>query len=302
MNLTVAYVTARRDPRINWFFDSLRAQSAGFEKIIVVDNFAESEVRREIVARQFRNVFDGFGYDLIHVPPKPNIWNGPHRLTKEDWWAKSNALNTAICLCKTDWIAFVDDRSVLVAGWCASVREATMENYAVCGTYEKRANMEVKSGQIINPGAVLGVDHRPQDQHTFPTKDWYGGHGALPLEWCLKVNGFSEDLCDSLGSEDSMFGCTLFNSGYPIRYDPRMKIIEDRTPGEIDGALKRADKGVSPNDKSHAIVSILRDKTHSQNSYDIRNMRDRILNGEPFPPPSASHFDWFDGQAISEMT
>jgi hypothetical protein len=124
----------------------------------------------------------------------------------------------------------------------------------------------------------------------------------LPLEWCLAVNGFSEDLCDGLGSEDSMFGCTLHNAGFPIRYDPRMMIIEDRTPGEIDGALKRADKGVSPLDKSHAIVRALSTAKTSGNSFDIRNLRDRVLSGEPFPPPSASHFDWFDGQPISEMT
>lgn len=305
MRLTIAYITSRRNPNITWFSESLVAQAKGRLTLLVIDS--NLSVRRDSLQQDdpivtvFRTLGRSNGIDVTETIPKPTIWQGPHRITKEDWWSKSNALNTAICLCETEWIAFVDDRSVLMPGWLNCIKEAMRENYAVVGTYAKHANLKVENGVITDMGTVLGVDHRPQTGGPYPTKDWYGGHGALPLEWCLRVNGFSEDLCDGLGSEDSMFGVTLHNSGYPIRYDPRMKIIEDRTPGEIDGALKRADKGISPLDKSHRIVEILRDKTSSQNSFDIRNLRDRVLSGEPFPPPSASHFDWFDNQPISEM-
>lgn len=301
--LTVAFITSRSDPKVEWFFDSLMSHIQGMAigetvyQLIVVDGLKNER------PGPFLNVLHK--HRAWHVEPKPTIWQGPSRITKEDWWAKSNALNTAICLCETEWIAFVDDRSVLMPGWLNCIYEAMANEYAVCGYYEKHFNMKVENGVIVDEGETAGVDTRLTHWNNdvpYRVKDWYGGHGALPLEWCLAVNGFSEDLCDGLGSEDSMFGCTLHNSGFPIYYDSRMRIIEDRTPGEIDGALKRADKGVSPNDKSHKIVDILRDKTSSQNSFDIRNLRARVLSGEPFPQPSASHLDWYDQQPISEMT
>lgn len=288
MNLTVAFITSRYDPRLQWFLDSLRLQMNSDEeaKIIVVDSRCAV---RALVGR------------TLFTPPKPTIWQGAHRITKEDWWAKSNALNTAICLCKTDWIAFVDDRCVLGPQWMEAVRDAMLTEYAVCGSYEKRANMRVVNGMIEDAGELLGEDTRPKEPSPRRSWDWYGGSGALPLEWCLEVQGFSEDLCDGLGSEDSMFGSTLKELGKPMCYDARMRLIEDRTPHQIDGALKRADKGVSPNDKSHAIVRALHGMFTSQNSFDIRNMRDRVLAGEPFPAPSASHIDWFDWEPIAEM-
>ncbi len=211
-------------------------------------------------------------------------------------------MNTAIILCETDWIAFVDDRCVLAPEWLQCVKDAMEGNYAVVGSYEKRANMKVENGVITDIGEDLGQDTRTQHGKPVPTRDWYGGSCALPLEWCLQVNGFSEDICDSLGLEDAMFGVTLCNNGLPIKFDSRMRIIEDRTQGEIEGALKRSDKGVSPADKSHAIVTQFMRATNSMNSFDIRYIREQVMAGRGFPMPTASHQDWYDGQNISEMT
>jgi hypothetical protein len=290
--LTIAFVTARKEPKIEWFFDSLSAQGGDkdVERLIVIDSQGPEEIDRY---HKIANVY--------HRKPKPNIWQGKHRLTKEDWWAKSNALNTAICLCETDWIAFVDDRSVLMPGWLDRIHDAMRGRYAVCGSYEKRLNLKVENGVIVDEGTIDSLDQRQQLDYPQPTKDWYGGHGALPLSWCLAVNGFSEDLCDGLGLEDCMFGLTLYNAGFPVCYDSRMRIIEDRTQGEINGALRRTDKGVSPDDKSHAIVAKFQGATTSMNSFDISEVRDRVLHGQPFPPPSASPNDFFDGQPISEF-
>lgn len=282
--------------------DSLRSQIVDqiLRRVIIVDHWHKNGRSPEFKFFPFLagsvNSADEIPIDV--VSPKPSIWKGPHRLTKEDWWSKSNDLNTAICLCETEWIAFVDDRCVLCPGWLDAIREAMDGNYAVCGTYEKHAHLKVENGVIVDPGETLGVDHRTPIKHR--SGDWYGGSGALPLEWCLDVNGFSEDLCDSLGSEDSMFGVTLRNSGFPIVFDPAMKIIEDRTPGEIDGALKRADFGEGRQAKSWAIVRALQDKTSSQNSFDIRNLRARAQGGEPFPSPSASPIDWYTGTPIKD--
>lgn len=289
-SLTVAYITSRKESKIEWFFDSLFGMASGriAIKIIVVD----SDVNRTPLHPDMLN-----SGAVKSVNPKPTIWQGPHRITREDWWAKSNALNTAICLCRTEWIAFVDDRSVLAPGWLDCIEEAMRGQYAVCGYYEKRANMRVENGDIVDAGTLLGADTRTPG--TYPFDSWYGGHGALPLDWCLRVQGFPE-VADSLGSEDSLFGILLRNFGFPVYYDSRMRLIEDRTPGEIGGALRRSDWGESPRDASHELVEMFRDKTTSQNEFDIRNMRDRVLNGEPFPPPTSSPIHWFSGEPIAE--
>lgn len=292
-SLTIAYITSRKQPRFLWFYVSLCKQLQNERPQIIfvsTDPTIENHVTKQ-------------DDHILAVNPKPTIWQGKHRITKTDWWAKSNAMNTAICLCKTDFIAFVDDRCVLAPQWLQCVRDAMAGNYAVCGSYEKRSGMKVENGEISDYGECLGVDTRHQYGEPVATRDWYGGSCALPLEWCLEVQGYNESYCDSLGLEDCMFGQTLKNSGFPMKFDSRMRIIEDRTPSEIEGALKRADKDVHLGNraKSWGVVRALRNEKTSQNPFDIRNMRARVLNGEPFPPPTGSTLDWFDQQPISEF-
>ncbi len=294
-SLTIVFVTARHEPKIEWFFDSLNRETGGDysnTNIIVVNSYYPSDIRSKIG-------------NLIITRPKPTIWQGEHRITKEDWWAKCNAMNTGIALCDTEWIAFVDDRCVLAHGWLHAIQDSMIGNYAVCGSYEKRAGMKVENGEIVDEGELLGIDVRRQRGFPHLTADWYGGSCALPLEWCLRVNGYPEKYCDGLGFEDIAFGILLRNNHLEMRYDSRMRIIEDRTPTEIDGALKRASKP-SPTDNKHdakdyRILSIMGASTASGNSFDIGQLRERVLRGEPFPPPTADHYDWFDGEYIGDM-
>ncbi len=291
-SLTIVYVTARTSPMVEWFLDSLALQCTSDNvKIIIVSTFKDA-------------VGDLFNSDKVKVVnPKPTIWQGEYKITRESWWAKSNAMNTGIALCDTEWIAFVDDRSVLMPGWLQCVQDSMIHTYAVCGSYEKRANMRVTNGEITNHGDLLGIDIRTQRGFPHLTSDWYGGSGALPLEWCLMVNGFPEDVCDGLGFEDIQFGKLLNNNHLEMRYDSRMRIVEDRTQSEIGGALKRGGKKGknSPwDDKDYAILNRMGDAKTSQNSYDIRELRQRVLSGKPFPSPTASHFDWYDNAPIAE--
>jgi hypothetical protein len=298
-SLTVVYVTARKGPKINWFFDSLDRETGrdySNTKIIVVDTFFPSQHPLTETIKTY----------VRWTLPKPTIWQGEHRITREDWWAKCNAMNTGMCLCDTEWISFVDDRSVLSHGWLQCVQDSMIHNYAVCGSYEKYANMKVENGEIIDEGEPLGGDIRRKFGTAVRTTDWYGGSCALPLEWCLRVNGYPEDICDGLGFEDIAFGILLRNNHLDIRYDNRMRIIEDRTPGEsYEGALKRASKPSPTNNKYDAkdykILERMAGSTQSGNSYDITKLRQHTLSGEPFPLPTASHLDWFDQQPICEM-
>jgi hypothetical protein len=301
MKLTICYYTSRDNPLIDWFFDSLRHQETLEDDIdiVVVDVFAEDQARRN----SFNAAAKGRGFK--HVLPKPNVWQGKHRLTKENWWAISNARNTGVCYAKDGWISWVDDRSVLLPSWLPALRQAMKTGYCVAGAYEKRKDMAVEDGIIKDMGELTGADPRTgyvDGPVLAPGSWWFGGTSALPVEAVLSVNGVDET-CDSLGLEDNLFGMMLTNSGYCVKYDTRMKLVEDRTPGPSQGSsvFKRADKGISPNDKSHALLYKLKDLKKAIHDFDLRDVRNRILSGGDFPIPTTPTHDWYDGQPLSEF-
>lgn len=301
--LTVCMTTSRDEPHVvDWFYDSLNriCQDSDDVRVIVVWN-GSSESEQKLTDEDKIKSFK-------IAPPKPNVWQGDHRLTKEDWWAVCNARNTALALCETEWIAFVDDRCVLTDTWLQSVKEAMDGMYIVGGAYEKRTGMKVENGVITHGGIITGKDPREiqvkPDRATPCHGGWlFGCTMAMPLEWALRINGWPEIICDSLSFEDVISGIILQNNRYPIRYDPRMKIIEDRTPEHCGPVMKRTDKGVSPNDKSHAALKLVQSgMKRSENPFgDIRKLRKKIQLGESFPVLNLPQKDWFDGQLVSEF-
>jgi hypothetical protein len=183
--------------------------------------------------------------------------------------------------------------------------------YAVCGPYEKRTAMTVENGCPKNGGIITGSDNRlayveqhwrgkKQNPYDCPGAWWYGCSTALPLSWALAINGYDES-CDGLSGEDYIFGRMLENNGYPIKYDTRMAIIEDRTIGKLDPVMIRRDKGKSPKDKSHALLDLLSGCKRAQHQWDIPTVRRAVLSGEPWPVPSSPSKDWYDGQPLAEM-
>lgn len=304
--LTVAYVTARQEPNFQWFFDSLHNQvDEGKDKlkIIIVDFLA---------AKRNKDAYETYGMPVQWVEPKPTIWQGKHRITKEDWWAMSNARNTAFCLCETEWIAFLDDRCVLLPSWLEAVEKAMRENYIVVGSYEKRSKMVVERGFIKGFEKLIGQDQRvkqaPQGMKNCQHNWFFGCTFALPLDVALAINGFEEG-CDGLSMEDSIFGLNLRNAGYNITFDPNMRMIEDRTEGEtasghsMGGVMKRTDKGVSPKDKSHAALKRFGTRKRTEFTPDltfIRQHPELLSIPEPCPEGYVAT-DWYDNQPITEM-
>jgi Methyltransferase domain/Glycosyl transferase family 2 len=301
--LTVAYVTARQEPMFEWFFDSLANQLAMNEKIkiIVVDALAD---------KRNKEAYETYGMDVKWTLPKPTIWQGKHRITKEDWWAASNARNTAICLCETDWIAFLDDRCVLLPSWLDAVKKAVAAGRITVGSYEKRSKMIVEKGFIKGFEKLIGADPRlkqsPMGMSRCPSSWFFGCTFALPLDAALRVNGFEEG-CDGLSMEDSIFGLHLHNAGYQIDFDPNMRMIEDRTEGEtssghnMGGVMKRSDKGVSPNDKSHAALKRFGMRKETEFTFNLTIERNCLKNTGQFSTeginPDAR--DWYDGTPIA---
>lgn len=305
-DLTIAYITSRREPHIEWFWDSLVKQvdASDIIYLIIVDRFAREPV------------WSGFSLAVPYplrarrVPPKPNVWSGEHRLTSEDYFSASNARNTAAALCRTSWIAYVDDLSILQSGWLQSVREAMAGNYIALGAYQKVKKLVVDNGLALEYESFpAGFDTRKDNSQGDVTPcagSWmYGCSVAMPLEVLLKINGWPESLCDGMGSEDYCTGIVLQNAGYIFRYDRRMMTLESEEDHHLEPPMKRSDFGVSPRDKSHAALEIAMQSKHFDNDFGdgmtLRQLRDKVLAGEPFPVRTNPRHEWFTGKLLSEL-
>lgn len=297
MKLTIAYCTVRKDPRLEWFLDSLERQIV-----------PEDDINLIVVSLHKLPHFLMEKIPVTVVQPKPNVWQGPWRLTKEDWFAAANARNTALCLAPDGFIVYADDLSVLMPGWLDRVRVAMQANNVVCGTYRKVKDLVVENGEVKSfteyPG---GMDSRwrfaSSDLHPCEGGWLFGCSCAMPVEALLTIGGWTE-FADGLSSEDYLTGLTLQNAGYKFVYDRLMMTYESEELHHVEPSLKRTDKGKSPDDKSHRALNIvLSGQRYFDNYYEggMRALRSKVLAGEPFPVIQNPRHDWFDSQPISEM-
>jgi glycosyltransferase involved in cell wall biosynthesis len=287
VKLTIGYITAREEPKLDWLIDGLAQQAQPDDEIelVVVDALgrpAQALGYRPIPAIK----------KLVDTMPKPTIWQGPHRVTAHDFFANANARNTAIALCSNDYICFLDDRCRPDPGWLDQVRIGEKARSSViCGPYDK----------LEDHG--LSIDHRRQHAPG-GKKDcgggWcFGGNFALPFEWVLAVNGCEEG-CDPVGLEDCVFGHMLENVGYKLDFVVEMSVQQDRRGFVHPLNFPRQDKGVSPNDKSHALRERFFRRKRTEFTPDLRKLRARLAKGEPFPIPNpfGDYRDWYDGSSI----
>ncbi len=293
--LTICMITGRVEPCVEWMLASLRPQLLEGErmpKVIVVSSETP----------------------LYHTPemtmirPKPTIWQGEHRRTKEDWWAASSARNTALCLANTDWVLMLDDRCILGPDSLTAIRDAMEGGYAVAGAYEKHHNMKVENGVMVDAGTVTGTDHRIQHVQGYGPApcpgNWCYGAMAMPLEWALAIGGY-EQAMDGLGFEDVIFGLMLQNNNFPRCYDPRFLMIQDRTPELCGKNYRREDKGRdthSPTtpDKGHRSLEIFGAAVMTTNRHQLWQSRKAVLAGKPWPLLLDPCQDWYDGEPIDE--
>lgn len=300
-SLTVCYLTSRHDCKIKWWFDSLAKQIKPEDniKVIVVD-FWQNERNGDFPIWTQT--------PIKHVSPKPNVWQGPHRLTKENWFAASNARNTALCLCDTEWIAYCDDLSVLTPSWLEAVRRSMQGNYIALGAYKKVRNLVVEDGNIVSfeefPGGVDARLRHPGDVISCGG-DWlYGCSLAGPVEAFLSVNGWPE-MCDGLSFEDAPMGICIGNTNrFSFRYDKSMLTLESEEDHYKEKPFIRSDFGISPRDKSHAALNIAKQSKWFPSYFEaggIRELRERVLRGEPFPIQRNPMHEWFTGKPLAEL-
>lgn len=303
--LTIGYITTRPECEFQWFLDAIANQRLAGEQITII--IVRGDWLPPVSFKAHEEIL------VLQQPAKPNVWQGAHRLTttEQQWWAVSSSKNTAACCCFTPWIAFSDDRCVPGPLWLQAIREAMEGNYLVGGSYSKNTNLVVQNGVAVEYTPFpegRGLDPRKKycDDNRLTTpmelpKEWlYGCTFALPLEWYLSVGGHDET-CDGLSMEDCIFSLMLANRGYARMFDPRLFILEDRTPGKLGQAIKREDFGVSPKDKSHALLDMLKDRKTALHPFDIRQVRRDVLAGKGWPKPWGPEKCFFTGTPVSEM-
>ena len=292
MKLTIAFITGRDQPHLDWMLESLAPQILARDQIeiLVIDARGRSLVELDAASADFH----------IRVSkPMPTIWQGEHRVTSCDWWAKSAASNTAFVLCETDYIAFCDDSCRLGSKWLETARRGERARASVlAGSYDKRERgaLTPDSRRDVAPAGKIDCGG-----------GWlFGCTFALPLAWALAVNGF-ETGCDGLGGEDYIFGLMLANSGRRIDFVPDMRVTQERcevsSPTAARPGMRRTDKGISPNDKSHRALARFGLRKRTEFTPDLTALRAHVRKGGPFPIPDPlfDHRDWYDGELIRDM-
>ena len=227
----------------------------------------------------------------------------------------ANARNTGLCLAPDGWIAYVDDLSVLMPGWLTSLQSAMEGGYVVCGAYRKVSNLKVENGNVISfTDYPAGRDQRWQYATGDPClaeRGWlFGCSCAMRVEALLSINGWME-ACDGTGFEDCCTGIALQNAGYTMKYDRRMLTLESEEHHHIEPSLRREDwhfengvavtGGNNGDDKSHRLLNIAESSKFFPNTFNIREMRNAVLAGEPFPINQIPDREWFSGKLLSEL-
>lgn len=308
--LTFVYQTFRREPMIQWALDSFHRECQGDYtdiKIVVVDFLADELGRRDAFAKLAH-------CDITHIAPMPCVYQGPHRLTKDNYFAASNSKNTAVCHAPDGYIVFADDLSVLMPGWLRCVREAMKHGYVVCGTYKKVLSLVVENGSAVYYREyAAGIDSRTRlgsQDGPIPLSGGavYGCSVGMPVEAILDVNGFDTDCdCLGLGFEDYICGLMLEQRGWKIMFDARMQTLESEERHHWQNGMKRVieKKEGDGQDASWAILNpvVAGIRTRAPNYFGeegIAGLRQRILAGEPFPIMKIPDRNWYSGKPLSE--
>lgn len=162
----------------------------------------------------------------------------------------------------------------------------------------------------------------------------YGGTFSVPLEHALRVNG-QDEIHDTIGGEDYDFGARLERSGSEIYITRACGTFEDEDGHHTEAPMVRLDKpwppaavraprtfyqgswsapavlvepmvysDDGPYSSNYLYYRVCRETTRVGtigNTFDLRELRDRVLAGAPFPVPAEPTVHWVDGQPLSEM-
>lgn len=310
--LTIAYITFRERPRFEWFVASLNREfrsspdiDRSTVQVLVIDGCYPRKLEADFL--------------FEHRPPKPTVWQGPHRLTQRDYSCAANARNTAFALSRHAHVVFVEDLSVLLPGWLKAHAHAATHGYVLAGTTCKYFDLQCDAdgsytfGQpSIDVRLIAGQDSRlrmlPDDGllHPCPGSWLYGGTFSTPIETALQANGHDE-IYDSIGGADWDFGVRVERTGVKMLITRACGTVEDelghgaKLVTRLDKPWLRPDGPSSSNRLLNRLLSESDRVWTLGNNFNLRALRERVLAGEPFPIPTEPTTHWVDGQPLSEM-
>lgn len=314
--ITIGYLTSRKDPKLEFFLRTLKREtrnSAGGIQLIVVDFcLNDDDGTRKKWLENLAKTDGPDGLEILHVPPKPCVWQGKHRKTVQHHFAASNARNTVFALAKNDFVACVDDLSALLPGWLDNALHARHHGYVALGSYKKVLKLDVNAdGAISFEHFQPGVDSRWNLGSDLGIREatgsyMFGCSFALPVEFAMAVNGFDE-ICDGTGFEDVEFGCRLERASCKIFYNRNMCTYESEEGHGAEGNQKfvRESKMTTcglMSDwwiKNNRIDS--RETWTIGNKFNLRELRTHMLAGGEFPIPEEPKHDWRDGKPLGEI-
>lgn len=222
--LSIVMCTARPDPGSLLFFESLESAARYHPdityEVIVIDKLLWDKPLSEQPQ------------GLRRVPPKPTVWQGPHRKTSKDYWAKANALNTAIVLANGQQLVFIDDCMIVNGTWLLSHAYYAKMQRAVAGRCISIKNPQTKDGALELFDLVSADDVRmqqvpPDGKPVHCSGTWlFGSNFSVPLYYAYKLNGFDENYDGQRGFEDIDFGARLERTACSIQFDPRCIVYQ----------------------------------------------------------------------------
>lgn len=302
--LSFVYITCRKDPKFEWFVDSLYREvlSENFDpkkiQIVLVDfELQNDESRRDKIKNIIKDRFE-----YLHVEPKPTPWQGKYRITSKDCWSVSLVRNTGVCYAKYDYIFFIDDIGVITKGSFKHMLEYAKRRLPVAYAYKKVYDLVVDDGEVKSVREVeSGIDSRikqPGEPFRQMSGTQWFGYSSCPLEWIVKINGFDE-LCNGLGAEDYNFGIRLEKAGAKLYYSKNAMFYESEDyanqgnvffrsdpflgDGKYEELMKKYDikRRWDPNgkkDTSHLMLDLLtRDKYWTDgNDYNLGELRNKV--------------------------
>lgn len=327
--ITFIYTTCRKNPKFEWFIDSLYNQALEEKydistiEIVMVDfELQYDESRRETMKQIVNNRFK-----FVHVEPMPSQWQGKHKICSRDCFSASLARNTGICYASNPYVFFVDDLSVLEPGSFKYMIEYAKQNLIIAFAYKKVWDLEVENGVIIHKREEpSGIDTRwdqGDDFRRIGGTQLYGYSGS-PIEHILKINGFDEKH-NSIGYEDLDYGYRLEKCGLEIYYSKKVVYNESESLADQGNLFLRRDPLLTPEqysqlmtkfnvpkrlnenartDVSHLFVDMLLMRNNiwtEGNSYTLTYLRARLKDGQPIHIPFDPEVRTIDGVLLRDL-
>jgi glycosyltransferase involved in cell wall biosynthesis len=243
--ISFIYTTCRKNPKLEWFIDSLYNQAveekydiSNIEIVIVDFELQYDETRKDLVKKIINDRFK-----FVHVEPMPSPWQGKYRLTGRDCFSASLARNTGVCYVSNSYVFFIDDLSVLEPGSFKHMIEYANKNIVVAFAYKKVWDLEVESGIIAHkretPGGTDSRWNQGEDFRRIGGSQLFG-YSASPLSVLLSVNCYDE-ICNSIGGEDYHYGMRLEKLNIPIFYSKKVVFNESENLADQGNVFLRRD-------------------------------------------------------------